>query len=139
MTVQRKPVGMPVKILALVVLLGGMAIVSISRGDSGDTNDNPDALDQASVAFQNSPSRATIKGELDKVFDHFGMAKTDENYSRAASTLIRLRQRGQGRGCEACTEMAILSHIERSSGWETGMDFPEASAWSVEAMIAGDQ
>lgn len=149
--VAKKPIPrlLMVGVRVLVVGLGlFVAVWLVSQNDAPDTgrsdritNDRTsnDPLDMASVAFEGSPSASSIKSRLDQAFVYFNLPQADDSYSRASSSLIVLRQRGQDRGCDECTEMAVLSHMLRSSGWEVGMDFPEAAAWSVEAMIAGDQ
>lgn len=127
--------------MRLLPTLGIVLILAACGGSSDGAGSErlSEPLEQAAVAFEDGPSALAIKNRLDQAFGHFGLAETDENYSRAASSLIALRQSAFGQGCDACTEMAILSHMLRSDGWEVGMDFPEAAAWSQAAMLAGDQ
>lgn len=132
--------------LGLVLLLAACAGPgSQDREEAVERTPRPDptlpsgALEQAAIAFEGNHSASAIKARLDEAFGHFGLETTDENYSRAGSALVALRQSAQDRGCDSCSEMEILSHMLRSSAWEAGMDFPDAAAFSLEAIIAGDQ
>lgn len=124
----------------LGVCVGAYAIYSLVGGDdSSGSGPSSDPLEQASVAFEGRPARAEVQGQLDRALDMFDLARTDENYSRAGSVLVTMRQRAFDRGCRSCTEMAILDHMIRSRAQVVGMEFSEAAAWSTEFMIAGDR
>jgi len=49
-------------------------------------------LDQMSISFDGSPSRSQVQAALDPVMEAYGLELTEENYSRAGSTLVVLKQ-----------------------------------------------
>lgn len=59
----------------------------------------------------------------------YGLEPTEENYRRAGDALVAVRIGAQERGCDACTEMAILEQMLRD-GALPGVDFPEAVAFA---------
>jgi hypothetical protein len=54
--------------------------------------DNISMLEKLSVAFEGSPSREDIKTRLDRALVLSGTDISEENYSRAGSTLVTLRK-----------------------------------------------
>lgn len=69
-----------------------------------------DPLNQATVAFIGNPASRDIKAAMDTAFASTGTPSTDENYSRAGSTLVALRKRNGG------TEMETLRCIPSRVG-----------------------
>ena len=70
---------------------------------------------------------------MDEAFRLYNTPISDENYSRAASTLIALRQEN------GTDEMTILEHMIRSHVDGVNLSFPEAAAFSSVALKAGDR
>lgn len=50
------------------------------------------ALDKMSLAFDGNPSSAAIKDLIDPVLRMYGLAPNENNYNRAGSVLVRMRQ-----------------------------------------------
>lgn len=94
-----------------------------------------DPLDQAVIAFEGGHSRKQIKTALDKALTMYGLERTAENYSRAGSALVGLRQSAASDGCGHCSEMEILAAMI-SAGKLGNMTFPDAAAWAVTAIQA---
>ena len=69
------------------------------------------ALDEMAAVFEGNYSREQIKSRLDESFARKGLEPTEENYRMAADVLIILSANAMERGCEACTEMAIIEVI----------------------------
>jgi hypothetical protein len=82
------------------------------------------ALDQMEVAFAASPTRASIKAALDAALPMYGHPVTEENYSRAGSTLVSLRKSNPD-----FSEMAILACMTKAH--YPNVDFPNAAALAV--------
>jgi hypothetical protein len=95
-----------------------------------------DPIAQAEVAFVGNPSQPAIKAALDKAFQLYKLQLTADNYSRAVSALVALRQDGQKRGCDRCTEMTILEAMVAGGGFP-GMTFPEAAAFALTGLEIG--
>jgi 23S rRNA maturation-related 3'-5' exoribonuclease YhaM len=91
------------------------------------------ALRQAELAFVGGYGRQQIKERLNTALRLYGHAATEENYSRAASALVTLRQEN------GTSEMAILDHMIRSHVEEVSLSFPEAAALSSVFLAAGDK
>jgi hypothetical protein len=94
-----------------------------------------DPIAQASLAFVGNPSPAEIRSKLDAAFAIYGLEPTDDNYSRAGSVLVALRQEAEADGYPAITEMAILEEMIAGGG-VPDLSFPEAAAW-VAALLRG--
>jgi hypothetical protein len=101
-----------------------------------DTPLPSDPIAQAEVAFVGNPSQQAIKAALDKAFQLYKLQLTADNYSRATSALVALRQDGQKRGCDRCTEMTILEAMVAGGGFP-GMTFPEAAAFALTGLEIG--
>ena len=91
------------------------------------------ALDQAEIAFVGGHSRAQIKERLDEALGLYGLPITEENYSRAGSTLVALRK------ANGTSEMEILDHMVRSHVSGVKISFPEAAAISSTFLKTGDR
>lgn len=96
-----------------------------------------DPLDQAAIAFDGQHSRAEIKAALDAAFAIYELAPTEDNYSRAGSTLVALRQEAVAKGCTRCSEMEILAAMTAGGEGFAGLTFPQAAAWAVTVLEAG--
>jgi hypothetical protein len=84
-----------------LAVLASVAAVGCGSSDAG--SDAPtDPVAQMEVAFDGTPRQSEIKAQLDRAFKLYKMPATDENYSRAGSSLVALRKKtGE-------SEMAIL-------------------------------
>ncbi len=84
------------------------------------------------IAFIGNPPPRSVQPQLDKVLTLYGLDISEENYSRAGSVLVALRQQYyDDRGCIACTEMRILDETIASGGEAIGLTFPEAAAFAA--------
>lgn len=83
------------------------------------------------LAFEGNPSQRQIRAALDPVMEQFDLPLTDENYERAGSTLVSLRQSSE----KGVTEMDILAEMALL---ETGSDltFAEAAALTFAGLEA---
>ncbi|MCZ7575962.1 MAG: hypothetical protein M5U18_02460 [Dehalococcoidia bacterium] len=91
------------------------------------------ALEQMANAFDGGPSQAVIKARLDAAFALYGLQPTEDNYSRAGSTLVSLRR------ANGATEMAILDYMICSHVPGVRMTFPEAAAVASVMLKSGDR
>lgn len=91
-----------------------------------------DPLDQMEIAFLGGYSRSEIKLRIDEAMTLYGMPITEENYSRAGSVLVTLRQE------YGPTEMDILDYMIRSHVPGVDLSFNEAAAFAVVFLAAGD-
>lgn len=90
-------------------------------------------LAQAALAFEGNHAQSDIKTALDRALTLYALPVTDENYSRAASTLVALRKEN------GTAEMAILDYMIRSHVPGVSMTFPQAAAISSVMLKAGDR
>ena len=124
------PRGIGLIVLAVIVLaVAGAACNSQSTQRPGTV----DALGQIEVAFEGNYTREQIKPVLDHAMTLYGLPITEENYSRAASTLIVMRKENR------MNEMDILSYMIRSHVPGVNLTFPEAAAISAVFLAAGDK
>lgn len=85
---------------ALAVLA---SIVAVGCGGSDASSGAPtDPVAQMEAAFEGTPRQSEITAQLDRAFRVYKMPTNDENYSRAGSSLVALRQK------TGVPEMAIL-------------------------------
>ena len=98
-----------------------------------------DPLSQMVVTFEGGHSRAAIKEKLDTAMKLYGLKINDENYSRAGSVLVTLRQFAQKRGRTDVTEMRLLDYMIRSHVPELNIDFPSMAGMANAFLISGDK
>ena len=103
------------------------------RTPAPTTPEKMDALGQMEVAFEGDYTRAQIKQRLEKAMQLYKVPITEENYSRAGSTLVALRKQN------GTKEMAILDHMIRSHVPGVNVDFPSAAGLSAAAIKIGDR
>ena len=84
-----------------------------------------DPLSQMEIAFEGNFSRSQIKSRLDRAMHLYKVPITNENYSRAGSTLVALRKQIGPR------EMDILDHMIRSHVPGVSITFPGAAGLSA--------
>ena len=111
--------------LSLLLFLAFGSTESDSDKGSSKTVSSLTALDKMVVAFEGEYTKNQIKVRIDKAMQLYGLSLTEENYSRAASTLIVLRKE------YSVQEMAILDHMIRSYVPSVKISFPEQAAFSV--------
>lgn len=90
-------------------------------------------LDQAVLAFTGNPTRTEIKPRMDVALQLYGLQATEENYGRAGSVLVTLRQQN------GTPEMAILDYMIRSHVEGVNLSFPEAAAIASVMLATGDR
>jgi hypothetical protein len=89
------------------------------------------AIEQIEITFIGNPRQSTIKSQLDRAMDLYGLSKTESNYSRAGSVLVAMRQEtGE-------TEMDILDYMIRSHAPGVTMSFPDAAAFAATLLSQG--
>lgn len=105
-TSRENPLHLPLRLVA-----ASMVFVSLTACGGPEPEDlHP--LDQMSISFENSPGRHQIQSVLDPVMEAYGVALTEENYSRAGSTLVAIRQE------VGIPEMEVLDCMSRQrSRW----------------------
>ena len=91
------------------------------------------AIQQMEVAFIGTPRQSVIKARLDEAMRLYGTPITEENYSRAGSALVTLRQEF------GPSEMDILDYMIRSYVAGVNIDFPGMAGLSAAALAAGDR
>lgn len=96
----------------------------------------PDALSQMELAFIGNPSQSEVLALLEQAFEIYDLDLTEENMSRAGSTLVALRLDAENAGRSDITEMALLEAMVDDGGLP-GMTFPEAAGW-VSAVLRLD-
>lgn len=117
--------------IALIALTG--IVLSVAGSACSAKSTQRDALGMMEVAFDGNYTRAEIKPMLDQAMTIYGVEITEENYSRAASSLIVMRKEN------GVTEMDILDYMIRSHVPGVNMTFPEAAAISAVFLAAGDK
>lgn len=111
---------------------------SQSRGSSRSSTSSSSAvqsmtaLQQMELAFVGNPRQSVIKPKLDRAFRLYGVEITEENYSRAGSSLVVLRQE------TGVPEMEILEFMICSHVPGINVDFPSMAALSATAIRVGD-
>jgi hypothetical protein len=105
---------------------------------SGETQQTattePNHLGIAHQVFIGAPPVADIKRLMDRTFVQYGdLARTNENYGRAASALVALRKNS------GVPEMKILDYMARSHVPGVKLTFPEAAGMAVTFLQAGEK
>lgn len=129
MTVRRIPCTTLVA-YAAILLCGLTACGGVNTED--DVAAMP-AIAQAEIAFVGGHTQAEIKARLDEALKLYGLPLTDENYSRAGSSLVALRK------ANGTPEMSILDHMIRSHVPGVNVTFPSAAGLSSAFLQAGDR
>ena len=94
---------------------------------------SPDNLTRMTVAFEGNYSREQIKARMDQAMTLYGLPITEENYGRASSVLIDMRQQN------GVQEMKILNYMVRSHVPGVNVTFPEGAALAAVFLRAGDR
>lgn len=90
------------------------------------------ALQQMTIAFDGNYSEKDIKDKITEAMVLYNMPITEENYSRAGSVLVALRQQ------EGIEEMLILDYmINKLYAPDINLTFPGAAALSVTILKTG--
>lgn len=119
-------------LLLALLLLTGCGSPEVNRTPTDDGSDSL-ALDQMSIAFVGERGRAAIKERIDRAMRLYRLAITEENYSRAGSTLVALRREF------GPTETEILDYMIRSHVEGIEFSFPEMAGISAAMLVSGDQ
>jgi len=122
-------------LMLVFVLIIVIALTSPKNQTTQTTNEkvsNMTALQQMTIAFDGNYSEKEIKDKITEAMVLYNVPITEENYSRAGSTLVALRQQ---HGIE---EMIILDYmIKKLHTPNIKMTFPEAAGWSVTVLKTG--
>lgn len=118
-----------------ILLIGGplLAIQACSPQRTETTGLPSDPLDQMVIAFEGNFTREQIQTTVDHALQLYGLPATDENRSRAGSTLVALRKEG------GVWEMVILEFMICSYVDGVNLSFPEAAAIASAFLISGDR
>ena len=116
-------------------------IINMSNGGSNSDKYNSvqnkvkqmSALEKMSIAFIGNYDRPKIKIKMDKAMTFYNLQITEENYSRAGSTLVALRKEY---GIE---EMKILDYMIKSYVPNVNMSFPDAAAIATVFLVTGNK
>ncbi|MCH8872128.1 hypothetical protein IH824_05035 [candidate division KSB1 bacterium] len=87
-------------------------------------------LEQMMVVCEVGYTKEQIKRRLDKTMRLYGVAITEENYSRAGSALVALRKE------TGAKEMAVLDHMIRSHVPGLDFSFPDQAALSATVLMS---
>jgi len=90
------------------------------------------------IAFEGSPRRSVIQAALDEAFGYYGLSPSESTYRMAGDVLVALRRSALARGCEGCTEMAILTLITQLGREGTNLSFEEAAAVASTILYGND-
>lgn len=82
-------------------------------------------LEQMSITFDGTPSRQTIQAALDPVMQAYGTPTTEDNYSRAGSVLVKLKQD------VGIPEMEVLDCMSRQRSRWGPRGFPEGAGYAA--------
>jgi hypothetical protein len=123
-----KSVASVLAIAALIAVLGVTVSGCGAEGESGreggevrSSDGAPvDALSQMEVGFVGNPSREEVRDDLDKAFRLYDVPVTEENYSRAGSSLVGLRKK------TGVPETDILAHAITLHTPRVSLDLPDA-------------
>lgn len=84
------------------------------------------------IAFDGNYSEKEIKDRITEAMVLYNVPITDEDYSRAGSTLVTLKQE------QGIEEMLILDYmINKLYTPSIKLTFPQAAGWSVSALKTG--
>lgn len=100
---------------------------------TGESLSADGALAKAELVFVGNYTQGEIKQRLDVAMGLYGVPRTEENYSRAASALVSLRQ------ANGTSEMDILSYMIRSYVPGVNLSFPEAAGLASVLLTVGDR
>ncbi len=113
---------------ALAVLASAVAVGCGGSGTKSDAPTGPVA--RMEVAFDGTPRQPQINAQLDKAFKLYKLPATDENYSRAGSSLVALRKKtGVG-------EMAILHEAIKLHQPGVALKLPDAFGLAAAGLAA---
>ena len=92
-----------------------------------------DPISQMEIAFVGNPTKREITTFLDKALSLYDTPINSENYSRAGSSLVALRQQ------TGVSEMSILRYMIKSHVPGMKINFPEAAGISAAFLATGDK
>jgi hypothetical protein len=127
----------PLALVVIVALIGWGCSHQGAANKSSETATSSikdkTALEQMEIAFEGGYKKEEIKVQLDKAMELYGLTLTEENYSRAGSTLVALRQKNRTK------EMDILAYMIRSHVPGVKMHFAEAAGIASAMLVGGDK
>lgn len=104
-----------------------------SNSSTSNNSQFDSALEMMHYAFIGYPSEREIQRLLDPVMRDYGLPITEENYSRAGSVLVVLRQSSE----TGVTEMAILRFMRAMYNEGVPLDFAQAAAIAFSCLEVG--
>lgn len=114
--------------LGLIVIVASLS----SEGTSKEQIKNMSAIQQMAIAFDGGYSEEEIKSKITEAMILYNVPITEENYSRAGSTLVALRQQ------QGIEEMLILDYmINKLYTPSVKLSFSEAAGFSVTILKTG--
>ena len=116
------------KIIIFLVIVFVSSTV-ICEGDIEDKT----ALQKMEIAFDGSYTIKQIKPKLDRAMQLYGLASTEENYSRAGSALVTMRKE------YGVKEVDILDYMIRSYVRGVKSNFASMVAISAHMLASGDK
>lgn len=116
--------------VATALILSGCASASSARESSGPPSD---AISQMEISFDGSPRQSVIREAMNKAFTAVGMSASEENQSRAGSTLVSFRKE------YGISEMEILDCIpyRANDPRVPELNFPNVAAVCVTDLSSG--
>lgn len=118
--------------------VGIVLVTSLTACSSGSEKSQPtsvptNALAQMEIAFEGSPQQATLQSALDKAFAAVNMTETEDNLSRAGSTLVAMRKE------YGISEMDILACMpyRAEDPRAPAVNFPNVAAVCVTDLASG--
>ena len=113
----------------VLAVIASVAAVGCGSSDAG-SEPPTDPVAQMEVAFDGTPRQSEIKAQLDEAFKLYKLSATDENYSRAGSSLVALRKKtGVG-------EMAILREAINLHQPGVALKLPDAFGLAAAGLAA---
>jgi hypothetical protein len=94
------------------------------------------ALDQMELVFEGNYSKDEIKAALDDSFRQLGMKRNESNYRHAGDVLVALSNYDMEKGCDTCTEMAILDYMNRNYLPSMGKNWRKYAAFASSFLLA---
>jgi len=134
--------GTVIVVLIVLIIIGsiGSGNNTSEQSTNTDTSKNEEAvkdmgaLEKMEIAFIGNPSKEEIKDKLDLALELYKTEITEENYSRAGSTLVALRKESK----TGVTEMEILEYMIDSHVDNVNMSFPNMAGISFAALETGN-
>lgn len=114
----------------VLAVIASAAVVGCGSSDAG-SEPPTDPVAQMEAAFDGTPRQSQIKTQLDRALKLYKLPATDENYSRAGSSLVALRKK------TGVPEMAILREAVNLHQPGVALKLPDAFGLAAAGLAAG--